>query len=241
MDNTLLDLALPLLFASGLGILGGISALFWKESDRVRSYMLHFAAGILAAVIAADLFPKIRADGVSTDVLVSFAIGAVLMIGIKVLSEWLESRDDNDIPYGLGITAALDTAIDGFIIGAGFAASGTLGTVLAIALGLELFVLMLSVSFEYQAHGASKWLSISLTTGIALLLSVGAVSGFLILGGQPDPIIANVLAFAAAALLYLVFEELISKGQEARRSPVTVAFFFLGFLALMSFTLFTGA
>jgi zinc transporter, ZIP family len=241
MDSSLRDIFLPLLFASGMGILGGVSALFWSASERTRGYMLHFAAGILAAVIATDLFPQIRQNGLPLAVLITFGLGAALMIGVKVLSEWLENQDDNDFPHGLGITSAIDTTIDGFIIGAGFAASETLGAVLAFALGLELFVLTLSVSFEYQSHDASRKQAIGISTGIALLLSIGAVAGYLLLDELSDQDLANVLSFASAALLYLVFEELISKGQQARRSPMTVASFFLGFLALMAFSLYTSS
>jgi zinc transporter, ZIP family len=231
------DLIFPLLFASGLGIIGGVVSIFWDVSVPMRGYLLHFAAGILTAIIAVDLLPQVREDGQAVSVLIAFALGCAAMVGIKVLSEWLEDRDDNDLPHGLGITAALDTTIDGFIIGAGFAASGALGTLLAFALGLELFVLTLSVSFEYINKGARQLLATGITTGIAILLSVGAVSGYLLLTGVSDQGIANVLSFASAALLYLVFEELISKGQAARRSVTTVVFFFLGFLILMSFTL----
>jgi zinc transporter ZupT len=50
--------------------------------------------------------------------------------------------------------------------------------------------------------------------------------------------VAVVLAFSPAALLYLVTEELQAKGHSARQSNGTVFSFFLGFLALMAFTLF---
>jgi zinc transporter, ZIP family len=237
MFEAVRELFFPLLFACGLGILGGVVSIFWEVSERIRGYLLHFAAGILTAIIAVDLLPQVRENGEPAAVLIAFLTGSIAMIGIKMLSEWLEDKDDNDQPHGLGITAALDTTIDGFIIGAGFAASGALGTLLAFALGLELFVLTLSVSFEYLSKNAKQWKTTAITTGIAFLLAVGAVSGYMMFGGLSEQAIANVLSFASAALLYLVFEELISKGQEARRSVTTVAFFFLGFFILMAFTL----
>jgi zinc transporter, ZIP family len=241
VDIELSNLILPIAVATAAGILGGVISLFWNESDRWRSYLLHFAAGLLTAIIAVDLLPQARQDGEPIQIIIAFFLGALLMIAVRILTEKLEKkaedRGNGGKPFGLAIPAAIDTVVDGFIIGAGFTADPTLGWVLAIVLGLELFVLLLSVSTVYQNQGVKRATTVLTTTFIAITLPVGAISGFLILGEQPVQVIANVLAFAAAALLYLDTDQLLVKGKEARDSTSSVAFFFMGFLVLMAFTL----
>jgi zinc transporter ZupT len=53
------------------------------------------------------------------------------------------------------------------------------------------------------------WLGVGITTGIALLLLVGAFLGFLFFRGISDSSLAIVLLFGAAALIYLIAEELL--------------------------------
>jgi zinc transporter, ZIP family len=229
---------LPVILASLAGIAGGGLALFWNESDRWRSYLLHFAAGLLLGVIAVDLLPEVRSSGEPLWVIWAFLLGSLLVLAMRYLTESLEAKSEKeDLPHGLVVAAVVDTGIDGLIIGAGFAASGELGTLLSIVLGMELFVLNLSIANEYIQRGAARRLAFGVACGVALMLLAGALAGYLLLHDLPDTQIANVLAFAAAALLYLATEELFSRGQSVRRSPMSTAVFFLGFLALMAFTL----
>ena len=46
-------------------------------------------------------------------------------------------------------------------------------------------------------------------------------------------IVAAVLSFDAAALLYIVTEELLTSSHQTRNAQWTTAIFFLGFLAIM--------
>jgi zinc transporter, ZIP family len=219
------------------GLIGGVIAIYWDPSSRWRSYIQHCAAGLLTAIVAVDILPEVRQNALPALALAAFAGGALLMIGFKVLSKRLEEDRDDGIPVGLSIAAFLDTFIDGAIIGAGFVLRTELGLLLMVGLGLELSVLTLSVGSEYKKEGIRGTVILAITSGIALVLAVGAITGLFLLGGLADEHIALVLAFAAAALLYLVTDELLAKAHEDRRSPWAVASFFIGFLALMAFTL----
>lgn len=67
---------------------------------------------------------------------------------------------------------------------------------------------------------------------MAALLVVGAVLGAglsSVLRGSP---LVCVLAFSAAALLYLVTEELFVEAHETPETPLTTAVFLLGFIVL---------
>jgi zinc transporter, ZIP family len=64
------------------------------------------------------------------------------------------------------------------------------------------------------------------------MVAVGAILGYWFFSELEPDQVAVVLAFSAAALLYLVTEELLAKGHSARQSTGTVFSFFLGFLGI---------
>jgi ZIP family zinc transporter len=58
------------------------------------------------------------------------------------------------------------------------------------------------------------------------------VLGALVLGGAGNTVLNLVLAFAAAALLWLVVEELLVEAHETPERPWMAVMFFAGFLML---------
>lgn len=179
--------------------------------------------------------------GAPWQVLGGFAAGGVAMIVLKWIVHRVEARRGGrqTVPVGLGAAAAFDTLIDGAIIGAGFSIGEGLGALLAIALAVELLFLTLSVGSEYhRGETSERWLGIGITTGIALMLVVGVIGATWLLRGAAEPTIALVLAFGAAALLYLVAEELLVEAIAAEESLFSTAMLFLGFLAVLALILF---
>jgi zinc transporter, ZIP family len=73
---------------------------------------------------------------------------------------------------------------------------------------------------------------------LLLLLLVGAVVAHILLKGASEGTVAVVLAFGAAALIYLVAEELLVEAIEAEESLFSTAMLFLGFLVLLALKLF---
>ena len=74
-------------------------------------------------------------------------------------------------------------------------------------------------------------------TGIAAMLMVGALAAFFSLRGASEATIAVVLAFGAAALIYLVAEELLVEAIEAEESLFSTAMLFAGFLVVLAIKL----
>jgi zinc transporter, ZIP family len=70
--------------------------------------------------------------------------------------------------------------------------------------------------------------------GFSLLLLAGAPAGVLLLRGASVDTLAVVLSFGAAALLYLVTEELLVETHLPEETLLSTAMFFLGFLAILS-------
>ena len=163
------------------------------------------------------------------------------MIGLKWVVLKFEEREKtkHKLPVGLAAAAAVDTLVDGALISAGFSSGQQLGSLLAIALAIELFFLTLSVGSEFHKGKAKGWQGVAVTIGIALLLLVGAFVGFLLFRDLSKPTLAIVLSFGAAALIYLVAEELLVEAIEAEESLFSTATLFAGFLVLLAIKVLT--
>jgi ZIP family zinc transporter len=228
-----------ILLATGAGILGSVIALFWDPKARMRSAIQHFAAGAVLAAVASNVIPEVEQMGTLTGVISGFVVGGLLMIGLKWVVVRLEREEKRGqgLPVGLAAAAAVDTFLDGVIIGAGFSVNQQLGTLLVIALGLELFFLTLSVGVELREAKLEIWKSLAITAGIALMLLLGAFGSSLVLADASKATLAVVLAFGAAALIYLIAEELLVETIQAEESIFSTMMLFIGFLVLMALKL----
>jgi ZIP family zinc transporter len=232
-------LILFVLIAAGAGILGGVVAVAWAPGVTARGSVQHFAAGVVIAAVALELIPEAQTMGTTLGILGGFIAGGVAMIGLKwaVLEFERRERARRKLPVGLAAAAAVDTLIDGAIIGAGFSAGPRLGGLLAFALGLELFFLTLSVGTEFHRRRSWRWHGLAVTTGISVLLMIGAGGAAVFLAGASKAVIAVWLAFGAAALIYLVAEELLVESIQAEENLFTTAMLFAGFTVLLALTL----
>ena len=224
--------------ATAAGIGGGILAAWWTPNRWVTSYIQHFAAGVVIAAVALEVAPDIEHTGAPPLLVMGgFALGGLCMIGIKWVTLRIEEgrRRSRGKPWGLTAAAAVDTAIDGAIIGTGFALGEGTGVVLSLALGLELLFLTLSVGSSFRQQGSSRWMTVAATSAISLLLLVGAFGGEVLLRGASESTLAVMLSFGAAALLYLVTEELLVETRLPEETLMSTAMFFLGFLAIFAF------
>lgn len=116
---------------------------------------------------------------------------------------------------GLLLATFIDVAVDGFIIGAGFAAGGETGTILAIGLSVELLFLGLALASD----SIRGWKIVAVSGALGLTVLGCAILGSMLLAQASHDTIGTVLAFSAAALLYLVTEELLMEAHEVEKSP----------------------
>ena len=147
------------------------------------------------------------------------------MLGLKAA----ESRFEG--PVALLTAIGLDLAIDGLVLGLAFIAGEKAGTLLAVALTLEVLFLALTLTNDLTSR-YRKMKAVGLTCALALLVPIGA------LVAQPVALLSPVwitgfLSFGLMALLYLVTEELLVEAHEKPDSPLISAMFFVGFLALL--------
>jgi len=93
------------------------------------------------------------------------------------------------------------------------------------------------VGVEFRKGRSKLWQVLAVTSGIASLLLVGAFGASLLFGEAPETTLAVVLAFGAAALIYLIAEELLVENVQAEESIFSTVMLFSGFLALLALKL----
>lgn len=220
-------------------IVGAIFAVFRRPSARAASYLQHLAAGVVFAAAAGEVLPQLMHHRRLTAVALGFTLGIALMLVIRSLAP-KEEADEKAAAAGRGRgvssllgAVAVDVMVDGLLIGIGFAAQEKAGLLLTAALTLELLFLGLSLSSTLTKAGKSPRTSVGLVAGVSALLPVGALLGAGLLSGLSDFPMTTVLAFAVAALLYLVTEELLVEAHEVPETPTSTAMFFAGFLVLI--------
>lgn len=232
-------MAIPAVVAT----LGGVLAALWSPSHASRSMIQHFAAGVVLAALATEVLPEIgRSHPNPWHVIGAFAAGSLFMYGLKIFSQRLEHASEAQaaatgavgaLSIGLIIATFIDVMMDGFIIGAGFAAGGETGLILALGLSVELLFLGLALVSE-RLRG---WPIIALATALGLTVLAASVVGNWLLAGASHDTIATVLAFSAAALLYLVTEELLMEAHEVAEKSYYTLILFAGFLVFWCISL----
>ncbi|MCW5662317.1 MAG: transporter [Piscinibacter sp.] len=218
----------------GATLLGGAIATFRVPSARARSLLQHFAAGVVMAVVAGELLPEMTREHRPLGVLIGFALGVGLMLGVKAMAQRIEGRGEQGGSgnFGLLVTVGIDVLLDGVLIGVGFAAGERVGTLLIVALMLELLFLGVSVAASLGEAKVSRTRTLLTVAGLSALVIVGAALGGSLLAGLSGLALETVLSFGAAALMYLVVEELLTEAHEVQETPLITASFFAGFVAL---------
>lgn len=216
-------------------IFGGLLALLRPPGARVRSSIQHFAAGLVFAALATELLPDIMHQRAPVAVIIGFALGVALMLAIK---SWTKAAGQERIgettrPTSLLVTLGVDIAIDGLLIGVGFAAGAKQGVLLTVALAFEVMFLGVSGAVALAKVGTRRGTILLIVSGLAALMMIGAAIGGGLLAGLSGVAREIVLSFGAAALLYLVTEELLVEAHEEPETPLLAAMFFVGFVALL--------
>lgn len=219
---------------------GGVLTFFWQPSKKLISLVQHLAAGIILAALMIEVFPEMhRTNSGERFLILSFVAGVVFMYGVKLLGEYLERGKSLEgaqaqFNYGMIITVLIDAALDGLTIGAGFAAGEKVG--FALALGLSVEMLFLAMSLISETIKGIRILILSATFSLTIFIS--ALLGYHYLSTSSTSIIAIALAFSAAALIYLVTDELLIEAHEQKEKPYSMLVLFAGFVGFWLISLF---
>jgi ZIP family zinc transporter len=217
----------------------GVIAATARPGERITSAVQHFAAGVVFAAAAIELLPRVLHENPWVAI-GGFAAGIAVMFGMRAITDRLERRPADGgqarrLPLGFAGATAVDFAIDGVILGAGFSAGETTGLLLTIALTIEYLFVGLSLSAALGPQ-ASRRLIIAAPVTLSLLTVAGTALGVWLLTGASATTLAGVLAFGAVAFMYLATEELLVEAHERGETAAGSVTFFIGFLLYMVLT-----
>lgn len=234
LEQILLYALIPTLALLG----GGAAALFVRFGVKVRSAILHFAAGVVFSVVAVEILPDVMRLHEPWITVLGFSTGIVLMLVVRSLTqspaEGKTSRTaPGKLPLAFVIPIGIDIFIDGLLLGIGFSAGAETGVLLALALGVEVLSLGLATATSLQEEKVPRSRILSLLAGLSVLFFVSTLGGATLLQNLPEMGLDFVLSFALAALMFLVTEELLVEAHEGPETPWLTATFFAGFLLFL--------
>ncbi len=227
--------ALPVLIPAAAMLAGGGLALRWNPGGATRSGIQHFTAGVVIAAVAAELVPSLHLGQSTLAMAIGFLLGVAAMLAVKKFAGAEGGEEGAAGPVGpFAVTIGIDLAVDGLLCGVTLAASSGGGEVVVGALALEVLFLGVATVVSLRNRGMAPARLVGLLAGLAALIPIGGFAGYALFGAAPGWLQIAVLAFATAALLYLVFEELLSEAHEGEAdTSVTTAMLFLGFLIVL--------
>ena len=207
--------------ATGIG--GLIVYLLKKVSDRVVSFSLGFASGVMLMVAFNDLFLEAQKLLTHVELIGFFTAGALTMIALDLTIPHIElSRRESDQQtkmYRRGILIALGITLhnlpEGLVVVAGYAYSPSLGLIIAIAIMLHNIPEGVAAAIPLMEAGIKpgRVAVITLLSGLAepAAALVGAV---VLLNFGTTSIIGYSLVFAAGVMTYITADELIPVAHE---------------------------
>lgn len=204
----------------GTGLGGLITVLIGRPSDKVLSFILGFSGGIMLAIIFSDLLPEAFAIAGGTETFIGLLLGTGLITLVDIIlphthifSEDTERSHFVRAGAILGLGIAMHNFPEGLAIGTGYIVSTTTGMSLVVAMIAQNIPEGMAMAAPMVAGGMGYYRCVILAGLSGLPMGIGAYLGAEI-GSVSPATLSFSLGFAAGAMLYIVFDELIPEAQQ---------------------------
>jgi ZIP family zinc transporter len=236
--------------ATGIGGLGLL--IFGPQSDRSLDVLVGLTAGImLAATIFSLLIPALERGGL-VEVLVGFAVGGLLLARIDATIPHLHPRffernqataaDSDAHRKGVLLLSAMTihNVPEGMAVGVAFAAGGIeLGLPIAVAIGVQNIPEGFAAAAPLLKTGMSRGRVAAIGAATGLVEPPAALIAFTV-ASLGEVVLPFSLAFAAAAMLYVVVDELLPEAAARGHEREATLALFAGFMLMMALDVSLG-
>ncbi len=198
---------------------GGLTVIIVKKvQDRLLSVLLGASAGIMASISFLDLIPEAIDEGTIYTAMIGIllGIGIIGLLDVKFPHRHFSFSKDGGGEHNrylktgilLSIGIALHNLPEGVAIGASFMVSFQVGLLLAVLIAIHNFPEGMAVGAAMCVGGVRSKKVLLITALAGVPMGIGAFIG-VALGGVSPWTLSVSLGFAAGAMLYIVFDELI--------------------------------
>lgn len=224
VDSVFEPFLLSLVAGTATGIGGIIVLMMRKVSDRVVSFSMGLASGVMLLVAFNNLFLEAAKLLTNIELMIMFSLGALMMIGLDLTIPHIElatgAEDSRRAKMrrtgeliAIGIT--LHNFPEGFVVAAGYTYMPRLGLIIAVAImlhnipeGVAIAILFTKAGMKHSKVAILTFLS-GLAEPVAALVGIVAFS----LVGTKS-VIGFSLVFAAGVMTYIAADELIPVAHE---------------------------
>jgi len=236
MDSIWLVLGLALLPALG-NFGGGLVAEASRTTGRRLNYALHGAAGLVIAVVAVEIMPRVLESLSAWLIALSFALGGIAYVGIEKLVEGLQKRQgqqgqqresDQKGVWMIYIAVSIDLFSDGLLIGAGSAVSLPVALILAAGQVLADIPEGFAAIANMKDKGIPRRKRILLSASFAIPVLSAAAFAYFVLKSQPEAFKFAALTFTAGLLTVAAIEDMIAEAHESGEDTHVSPLAFMG-------------
>lgn len=204
----------------GTGAGGLIVSLKGNPGRKLLSLFLGYSGGVMVSLLAFDLMPEALELGGTVLPLVFMITGAVTIMAMDLvlphshhLSSDRESSRFARTAYVVALGIAMHDLPEGLAVGAGLASNSSLGPRVAALMFLHNVPEGMAVAGPLACLGKSRKDMILVSAATGLPSVIGAAIGAFFSGLSPAVLSAS-LAFAAGAMLFVTFDEVIPDAEE---------------------------
>lgn len=257
--NNIIGILIPLLGT----VLGASMVFFMKDklSKKVEKMLLGFASGVmLAASIWSLIIPSIEMSKEQNIIVwvpatIGFLFGIVFLILLDKIIVYLKKQKIGDkcTKYKLknatmlGLAVTLHNFPEGMAVGIAFASiiAGNTNITLASAFALSIGIAIQNfpegsiVSMPLKTENMGKFKAFLYGALSGIVEPIGAIIT-ISLTSLVVPILPYILSFAAGAMMYVVFDDLIPESQMDNNSKIGTIGIMIGFLLMMIFDIALG-
>ena len=200
---------------------GGILAESINVSERNLSLSLHFAAGIILAVVGIELMPSVLEVDQAWIPIAAFLAGGGAFLLLDKMAGYVKGRfggtnDKSGAAWGIYLGVAIDLFSDGIMIGTGSTVSISLGLLLALGQVPADIPEGFATIATFKSKGVPKKLRYILAAGFAIPILLGATIGYWAVRDSAEIVKFSLLAFTAGILISVSVEEMLT---EAHTKP----------------------